>query len=357
MSEIKKINFVFLASVMLVITVSYLNVVSLVDSYVGQLVISQLVIALPSMLYLIFVRKSYTVPLRLKRMKVSNILLCVLFFILIRPVLTFINTISLLYSNNTISLYMFAVGEEVSVIPALIVIAIMPAIFEESVYRGMFYNEYSKAKPLAAMLLSALLFALMHGNLNQFTYAFFMGIVFSLLIEATDSLLSTMVLHFLTNASSVILVYAVPWLLGVMEELYNVALVEGDSMTAQLIENSIGTTDFSVEGFFGTAADSLLSTEAILATLQSSFFSAAVSGLLAFFVFRLIARRSGRWDYIRMIFSKQARVEYEMRGQQESFNNLVTGERLFSLPLAAAIVLLTAEMVLFELSIRGIISI
>ncbi|MFR5029526.1 MAG: lysostaphin resistance A-like protein [Coprococcus sp.] len=53
-----------------------------------------------------------------------------------------------------------------------------------------------------AILLSALLFALYHGNLVQFCYALPMGILLALLATWTSSLLPSILLHITINVSS-----------------------------------------------------------------------------------------------------------------------------------------------------------
>lgn len=60
---------------------------------------------------------------------------------------------------------------------------------------------------LQAMLLSAMLFALMHMNFNQAAYAFVIGMIAVLLVEATGSLWSSVLLHVTINMQPVFLMY------------------------------------------------------------------------------------------------------------------------------------------------------
>ena len=79
---------------------------------------------------------------------------------------------------------------------------------EEFLCRGILYwFGYRGISKIEGVLLSALVFALMHMNLNQFFYAFFLGIVFALMVEASDSILVSMIMHFAVNAFNVFATY------------------------------------------------------------------------------------------------------------------------------------------------------
>ena len=58
-----------------------------------------------------------------------------------------------------------------------------------------FIPEYEKLIPSKESLLSALFFGIAHMNFQQFSYAFFLGIVFGCLLEATDSIFATITAH------------------------------------------------------------------------------------------------------------------------------------------------------------------
>ena len=55
--------------------------------------------------------------------------------------------------------------------------------------------------------MSSLLFGLMHMNLNQFGYAFFLGVVFAIIVKVTDSLLATFIMHCVINIQNVSMMY------------------------------------------------------------------------------------------------------------------------------------------------------
>ena len=80
-------------------------------------------------------------------------------------------------------------------------VAIIPAFFEEFIVRGGMLNSYLNTGRLrAAVLLTALLFGLLHMNPTQFFYAFAMGIVLGLLFVLSGSIWPGILFHFLNNA-------------------------------------------------------------------------------------------------------------------------------------------------------------
>ncbi len=81
-----------------------------------------------------------------------------------------------------------------------IFIALVPAILEEVIFRGMIFNGFkSKLKVTHAVLLSALIFAFMHMSISQFVYQFALGIVFALICHVTGSTIYSIITHFVNN--------------------------------------------------------------------------------------------------------------------------------------------------------------
>ena len=309
---IKGVNLLFLALVMVAIVfeivVGILAALG-IDIFMGkmtlQLVFSQLIFAIPAILYFVYSKKDKKKGLeflRFKKIRFSNILLCILIYICLSPVLNFFNAVSLLYSSNVISSVMFSVTDEVPFVVGLLIIAIVPAFLEEFTYRGVFYNTYRLAAGFGAALLSGLLFGLVHGNLNQFTYAFVLGVIFALIVEATDSIWSTMIVHALVNAMSVVTIYGLPAALKWMQNLYDTAKAENDINTMALLERLMGTDDFSVDTFLGTASDTLSTTD-VLIMIRGYLIPAIIGGILVFLLLRLIAKRCGRWEIMCAMFA------------------------------------------------------
>lgn len=84
---------------------------------------------------------------------------------------------------------------------SIIVLALLPAIFEELIFRGIILNGLVKSLgEVGAIFMSALLFSLMHASLQQLLYTFILGIILGWIATRTGSTFSSMIVHFLNNA-------------------------------------------------------------------------------------------------------------------------------------------------------------
>lgn len=86
----------------------------------------------------------------------------------------------------------------------LITYALLPALVEETIFRGWFIAALQPSGERCALVTSALLFGLAHGNLTQMPFAFMLGLLFGWLFLRTGRLWPAMVIHFLNNALSVV---------------------------------------------------------------------------------------------------------------------------------------------------------
>lgn len=92
----------------------------------------------------------------------------------------------------------------------LFALAVIPAICEELIHRGIILNGFRRFGNFNAVLLSALFFALAHGSAMQFFYQFILGIVLGYVVIKTGSIFASMIVHFLNNAIVIIYNYISP---------------------------------------------------------------------------------------------------------------------------------------------------
>lgn len=86
--------------------------------------------------------------------------------------------------------------------------ALLPGLIEELVFRGWLLSALQPFGERRALLLSALIFGLMHGNLTQVPFALLLGLLFGFVTLRTGKLWPCMIIHTLNNAMSVALDYA-----------------------------------------------------------------------------------------------------------------------------------------------------
>lgn len=214
--EVKNVNIVILISLFSYLCFSF--GIAVVQDMLGEklpwlnsvavsAVTGELGMIFPAVIYLCYKRVNWREQLRFHKMKISTILLVIVFAYTIMPLMNFLSAVTMLFSKNVIADTIDQVTGNHSSFVALIVIALIPCLLEEFLYRGFIYGSYTKNNRRFGILLSGLLFGLVHMNINQFVYAFAMGIIFAMLVEATDSLLSSMIVHFCINGTSVIMQY------------------------------------------------------------------------------------------------------------------------------------------------------
>lgn len=86
-----------------------------------------------------------------------------------------------------------------SVYTNLLLMVIMAPIFEEIIFRKLLIDRTIKYGKGVSILLSALIFGLFHGNLNQFFYAFLIGGFFAYVYIKTGKIIYTVLLHLTVN--------------------------------------------------------------------------------------------------------------------------------------------------------------
>ncbi len=99
-------------------------------------------------------------------------------------------------------------GTTTSFILNLISVAILPAILEEMSFRGFLLEKLRPLGDRFAVLMSAVLFGLLHGNIVQIPFAFLLGLFFGYVTVRTNNIFIAIFLHFLNNAISVLFDYA-----------------------------------------------------------------------------------------------------------------------------------------------------
>lgn len=81
----------------------------------------------------------------------------------------------------------------------LIIISIIAPIFEEIIFRKLLIDRTIKYGARISIILSATMFGLMHGNLNQFFYTFLLGGFFAYVYMKTGKIIYTILLHIFLN--------------------------------------------------------------------------------------------------------------------------------------------------------------
>lgn len=101
--------------------------------------------------------------------------------------------------QSEVSNVMVEITGSVSLWATFPVMIIMAPLAEELIFRKALIDRVAPYGEGIAVLLSALLFSLFHGNLNQFAYTFFLGGFFGFLYVKTKRVRYTILLHMVVN--------------------------------------------------------------------------------------------------------------------------------------------------------------
>lgn len=210
----KKVNWIFLAMVLLNITLVVLLLVIYPVFQLGivaNLIVSQIIILVPALIGVLAGRENLIEFAGFRKFKISSALMTVLFTFLFMPLVTLINMISMCFVDNAVA----SMSGEILDTPFFVIFTLMGILgpmSEELVCRGIVYHGYKRTGTMMqALLLSSMIFALMHMNFNQAAYAFAIGVAMVLLVEATGSIWSSILVHVTFNSQQVCLMYLVDY--------------------------------------------------------------------------------------------------------------------------------------------------
>ena len=173
---------------------------------------------LPAVVMILITRDKFSGLIPFRRIKISSFLLIILYTFLLFPLVSLVNSISMLFVDNT----MVAVSDSIVSMPMWMMflsIGLFGPFVEEVVFRGVILHSFQRTgKIVASIILSSVMFGVMHLNFNQFAYAAIIGIMFSLLVEATGSVLASFTAHALFNSTEVLIMFASADVLSESEE-------------------------------------------------------------------------------------------------------------------------------------------
>lgn len=148
-----------------------------------------------------------------------------------------------------------------SMIVAIIVVGIAPAICEEAVFRGVFFNSiwnqtHGKWIPI---LVTAAVFGLFHGSIIRFFPTFLLGIVLGYLVYETNNMFYNVMFHAINNIIPVLVLYGMQFLMQLMARalgmngsgMWNFVMDTATSQVSQLSPEFMGI--YMIDGGVGLA--------------------------------------------------------------------------------------------------------
>ena len=172
----------------------------------------------PFFLYTLFVSKNPKQTLKdtgIKKISLKMVGICLILGVLLYFFNSFVanffsTSLSLLgwenlYAKFGTTTVKFSYG---LLIKEFILSAILPAICEEFLHRGLLLHAGKKCgNTKFCLIISSVLFGLMHLNVQQFFYATILGFIIGYVTLVADSIVPSIILHFMNNALSTYFYY------------------------------------------------------------------------------------------------------------------------------------------------------
>ena len=93
----------------------------------------------------------------------------------------------------------------------ILAVLVQAPLLEEPIFRGVVFRGFCRAMPeWGALLLSGVVFALVHVNASSFVPLTFLGVFFAWLYWKSGTILAPMTAHLLFNATNLVLLLFFP---------------------------------------------------------------------------------------------------------------------------------------------------
>ena len=167
---------------------------------------------------------------RIRPIRLKTVVFSFLVILCSYPIVALLNLISMFFVENAVAETAAGLYDH-GFAASMLVMAVCPAIGEEFLMRGVVYRSYKKKSPVLALVLSAVIFGLLHMNFNQMPYAIYLGLIMVLMMEASDSIITPMLMHFFMNGIST------------LSGFFSEEAIEDMSGTAYNVESVLGYGD------------------------------------------------------------------------------------------------------------------
>lgn len=114
------------------------------------------------------------------------------------------NALEVDYSQN-VKAMMSNINQPTDLLISLIILALLPALFEEVLFRGALQNIFVKwwKKPMLAIIITSFIFSAIHLSVNLLLSRLVLGLALGLIYHETRNIWVNVIAHFLNNAFAV----------------------------------------------------------------------------------------------------------------------------------------------------------
>lgn len=159
---------------------------------------------IPAFIFMLMTYKSGREPMRLEVRVFPNAPAVILSAMGVIVLFAYINSIMVSFIDFSAVFQDEPLDSPIKILLGFISIAIVPALAEEFLFRGCVLSNLLPYGKTGAIVFSALLFSLMHGNFAQFLYTFAAGLVLGIVYVETGSIWTPTFIHLFNNFYSLI---------------------------------------------------------------------------------------------------------------------------------------------------------
>lgn len=255
--ELVKLVLVFILEIVIALAVgTLLNVIGnvagiSVPTYMHVLALD-ICLLIPVFAYTIKKGDSILEAFGFKGIKVATFFQTILLVIVVSPMAMFANVLSQFFVPNTMVQGVDQFASE-SVGLTLVATVLCAPVVEEIVCRGFFTNRLNKIMSFtAAAIISALMFGILHMNINQFCYATVLGLIFAYTNRASGSIFTSMIMHIVFNGYNMALLFMMNWAMEQVGMDFAEAAEAERANTSSMISTAVVLGVLAVGSFFLT---------------------------------------------------------------------------------------------------------
>ncbi|HBT50383.1 MAG TPA: CPBP family intramembrane metalloprotease domain-containing protein [Caldanaerobacter subterraneus] len=204
----KEVGKLYFSVMVLFITLGYL--VQKASLYIGILITEIVFVLIPVIAYLLIKRYDVKYVLRLNPLKSEFVLLLVLIAVASWGVSGFLAVLTnyFLSKLGKVPVMQIPPAQDLNeLIVQLIIFGLVAACCEEIFMRGLVMRSFEMRGSIKSVVITAILFAMLHLNVQNFLSILFLGTILGYVVYRTDSIFAGMIVHFTNNAISTILSY------------------------------------------------------------------------------------------------------------------------------------------------------
>jgi membrane protease YdiL (CAAX protease family) len=203
--KINEANAIFI--ILAVVFLTFGAYVQSIDVIKGLLITEYGILLLPILIYALVTKKDIKNVFRLNRLPFKVTIKIIVLAVFLVPTIALVNLIAVFIIEMFSSSIMAPIPTAqngLEFIFLFFVIAITAGICEEFFFRGMILNAYENEMSLkAAAIFSAVLFGIFHFNPQNLFGPIVLGLVFSYLVQITNSIYAAIIAHVANNGIAV----------------------------------------------------------------------------------------------------------------------------------------------------------